>query len=208
LWRQPRNRSLTSVLARASDDELLELLLGRSSGHLELEVVLDLDGDALTELGLSEEERSRVILAAEIARRHQPHEGDVVSVKDPRHAVALIRDLRTSTSRQTVLLLFGRRMRLQESISLTPDARGHSGCPRIPAAAIAGLLAGHGAASVILAHNHINGEASPTAGDIEFTTELHGACAEAGVEFVDHVIVAQRGWVSLREARLGDPSWP
>jgi len=83
--------------------------------------------------------------AAEIARRHQPHEGDVVSVKDPRHAVALVRDLRTSTSRQTVLLLFGRRMRLQESISLARDARGHSGCLRIPAAAIAGLLAGHGA---------------------------------------------------------------
>jgi len=187
------------VRARASDDELLELLLGRPSGDLELAVVLDLDGDALAELGLSEDERSRVILAAEIARRHQPHEGDVVSVKDPRHAVALVRDLRTSTSRQTVLLLLDRRMRLQESFSLAAAACGHSGCPPVPAAAIARLIAGQGAVSGILAHNHVNGEASPTAGDIEFTTSLHSACAEAGVELTDHLVVARRGSVSLRK---------
>jgi hypothetical protein len=62
------------VLAHASDDELLERLLGRKCRDLNLAAVLELDGAALAAVGFSEAEASLVIVVAEIARRHQPTE--------------------------------------------------------------------------------------------------------------------------------------
>ncbi len=191
------------MLAHASDDQLLERLLGRPCGNLKLGPALDLDASGLAELGLTGEEASRVLLAAEIARRHQPGIAASDRVTDPRDAVALLDGLRASTTDRTVLLLLDREMCLQDSICISAPSTERSGhCPPIPAEIIIRLLAGHAGASVIVAHNHVNGDARPYVGDIDFTAEVKAATAAAGVELADHVIVAQRGWVSLRKARL------
>lgn len=58
------------------------------------------------------------------------------------------------------------------------------------------------AASMILVHNHPSGDPTPSAEDLAITARLVEAGDLLGVPIVDHVIVAEGGFSSLRE--LGD----
>lgn len=60
------------------------------------------------------------------------------------------------------------------------------------------------AAAVILVHNHPSGDPTPSAEDRRVTRRLARAGALLGIEVLDHVVVAERGYVSLREAGAFD----
>ena len=58
------------------------------------------------------------------------------------------------------------------------------------------------AASVIVAHNHPSGEASPSAQDIAATRKLSTALQTVDVNLLDHLIIARQGNASLRALGL------
>ena len=58
------------------------------------------------------------------------------------------------------------------------------------------------AAAVILAHNHPSGDCAPSTDDVELTKRLVGAGELLGIAVLDHVVVAEGGFISLREAGL------
>lgn len=60
----------------------------------------------------------------------------------------------------------------------------------------------HGAASVVLAHNHPTGQVSPSSADKAMTQTLKAALALVGVRVVDHVIVSARDAFSMADADL------
>jgi DNA repair protein RadC len=55
------------------------------------------------------------------------------------------------------------------------------------------------AAGVLLAHNHPSGDPSPSPEDIQLTQQLRKAGELLGLEVVDHLILGQGRWISLRE---------
>ena len=55
------------------------------------------------------------------------------------------------------------------------------------------------AAALILVHNHPSGDPTPSAEDRAVTERLARAGEILGVRVLDHVVVAERGYVSLRE---------
>jgi len=55
-----------------------------------------------------------------------------------------------------------------------------------------------GAAALVVVHNHPSGDPGPSHEDREVTRRLVQAGALLGVPLLDHVVVAERGWVSLR----------
>ncbi|MBS0318349.1 MAG: DNA repair protein RadC [Proteobacteria bacterium] len=57
----------------------------------------------------------------------------------------------------------------------------------------------HGAAAVILAHNHPSGRATPSRADEELTQTLKAALALVDVRVIDHVIVAGTKAISMAE---------
>ncbi|MFZ4812904.1 MAG: RadC family protein [Phototrophicaceae bacterium] len=61
---------------------------------------------------------------------------------------------------------------------------------------------GRGAAAYIMVHNHPYGAASPSPEDVHLTRDLIAASTLLDVDFVDHLIIGERDWVSLREMRL------
>lgn len=62
------------------------------------------------------------------------------------------------------------------------------------------------AAALILVHNHPSGDPSPSAEDRAVTRRLARAGELLGIRVLDHVIVAERGYASLREeGSLEDP---
>ena len=58
-------------------------------------------------------------------------------------------------------------------------------------------------AALILVHNHPSGDPAPSAADAQVTRQLVEAGRLLDIAVLDHVILARRGWVSLRERGLG-----
>lgn len=59
------------------------------------------------------------------------------------------------------------------------------------------------AASVILAHNHPSGECSPSPEDVAVTRQIVEAGRLLDIDVLDHLIIGQGRYVSLRERGLG-----
>ncbi|HBK60941.1 MAG TPA: hypothetical protein DDZ84_09130 [Firmicutes bacterium] len=59
-----------------------------------------------------------------------------------------------------------------------------------------------GSASVILAHNHPSGDPGPSPEDLAITKRLVRAGAMIGIEVLDHIIIGDNVYVSLREKGL------
>jgi len=59
-----------------------------------------------------------------------------------------------------------------------------------------------GAASLVLAHNHPSGDVTPSREDLDLTRRLRDAGQLLGMEVLDHVIVAEADYLSLKERGL------
>jgi len=57
----------------------------------------------------------------------------------------------------------------------------------------------HGAAGLILAHNHPSGDPTPSEEDVAITRRLVEAGRMIGIEVLDHIILTERGAVSLKD---------
>lgn len=58
-------------------------------------------------------------------------------------------------------------------------------------------------AAVIVAHNHPSGDPSPSPEDVEVTRQLIAAGTLLNIELLDHLVIGQQRFVSLRERGLG-----
>jgi DNA repair protein RadC len=58
-------------------------------------------------------------------------------------------------------------------------------------------------AAVIVAHNHPSGDPSPSPEDVEVTRQLIAGGNLLSIELLDHLIIGQQRFVSLRERGLG-----
>lgn len=55
------------------------------------------------------------------------------------------------------------------------------------------------ASAIILAHNHPSGYAMPSSEDIQLTKKVMKLSEMLGINFLDHVIIARKGSISLRK---------
>ena len=60
----------------------------------------------------------------------------------------------------------------------------------------------HAAASVILSHNHPSGDVSPSRDDIELTRRLMHAGSIMGIDVLDHIILGEDCFLSMKEHGL------
>ena len=60
-----------------------------------------------------------------------------------------------------------------------------------------------GASGIILVHNHPSDDPSPSGEDGQETEKIRSAAALAGIDFVDHVIIAGRSFYSYVEEVAG-----
>lgn len=58
------------------------------------------------------------------------------------------------------------------------------------------------ASSIIVAHNHPSGDPQPSHADLLITKRLQQAGNLLGIELIDHIIIAQKKHVSLRESNI------
>jgi DNA repair protein RadC len=59
------------------------------------------------------------------------------------------------------------------------------------------------AAALIVAHNHPSGDPTPSPEDVHVTREIVAAGKLLNIDVLDHLVIGQQRWVSLKERGLG-----
>jgi len=59
------------------------------------------------------------------------------------------------------------------------------------------------AAGIIVAHNHPSGDPTPSSEDVHVTRQIVEAGKLINIDVLDHIVVGQQRWVSLKERGLG-----
>ena len=63
----------------------------------------------------------------------------------------------------------------------------------------------HNAVAVVAVHNHPSGDPTPSSADVAVTAELARAGTLLDLELLDHLIIGDGRWVSMRRLGLGFP---
>ncbi len=209
---RPRERLVERGVGALGANELLALVLGTGS----------LGEDAVTlasrllargglrglarrsahelarERGIGPARAARLVAACEIGRRLAQSTamrgtplrggGDVYRLLAP-----TLRDLRKEVF--VALLLDGKHRLLREERVSEGSLTSAIVHPR----EVFGPAIRESAAAVIVAHNHPSGDPSPSREDIAVTERLIEVGQLVGVELIDHVVIGDPGYVSLRE---------
>lgn len=87
-------------------------------------------------------------------------------------------------------------------IDCHPLAEGSPSMVGLAARDLVDLALRDKAARVILAHNHVSGIALPSKADVESTVKISAMLRMLDVELMDHIIVSEGDFVSLRDSGL------
>ncbi len=60
------------------------------------------------------------------------------------------------------------------------------------------------ASYIVLAHNHPSGDSTPSSDDVVVTERLHTVSRTMGIPLLDHIIVSDSGYTSLRNEEYFD----
>ena len=213
LAERPRERLARHGAEALSDAELLGLLLrtgarGEPAARVALALLERLGGlralaracaaELEAAAGMGPSKSAAVVAAFELgrrvaARRVRPGEA-VLSPRDVhRHFHPRLRD--AAQERFVVVLLDGRHRFLRE----VTVSQGTLTASLVHPREVFRQALREAAAAILLVHNHPSGDPSPSREDVEITERLVRAGRILGVDVLDHVIVAEQGYVSLRE---------
>lgn len=210
---RPRERLLRRGPESLSDAELIEVLLGAGvagaparriarrllAEHGGLSGLARLEASAwLRARGVGEARAARLLAALELAHRLAgagPPRGARVS--SPADVAAWLRArLRHERREVFVVLLLDGRHRLLDAVRVSVGTLTSSLVH--PREVFAPAIAAR-AAAVVAAHNHPSGDPEPSIEDLQVTRRLEEVGRLVGIRLLDHVVVGDPGFVSLRE---------
>jgi DNA repair protein RadC len=210
---RPRERLARLGGEALSDAELLALLLrtgGRGADALGvasamlaergglLGVARSLPGELAAHAGIGRAKAASLAAALEVGRRvaaRTLREGDALRSPADVHRAYHPR-LRDALHERFVVVLLDGRHRVLRDVTVS---QGTLTASLVHPREVLRPAIRESAAAVILVHNHPSGDPTPSREDRLVTRRLARAGALLGVEVVDHVVVAERGYVSLRE---------
>jgi DNA repair protein RadC len=210
---RPRERLLSHGASALSSTELLAVLLqtGTSAASVtdlagrllaafgSLEGLSQARPDELTrQAGIGPTKASAVLAAFELGRRVQAAPAARrPAIRTPGDVAALVGPQMRHLDREhfRAVLLNTR----HEVLDVTSVAVGGLDSAPIHPREVFKEAIRRSAAAVILVHNHPSGTPEPSADDLRITTRLQQAGRVVGIEVLDHVIIGDGQFVSLRE---------
>ncbi len=171
-------------------------LLGRTSGLSELSRA------SVAEIactpGVGPAKAASIVAAFELGRRvasRQLHPG--APVRCPSDVDRHFRErLRGARQEQFLLLLLDGRQRLIREVAVS---MGTLTASLVHPREVFRPALRDSAASVVLVHNHPSGDPTPSTEDHEITRRLVRVGSLLGIPVVDHIVIAESGFTSLRE---------
>lgn len=93
-----------------------------------------------------------------------------------------------------VLLLDGKNNIIKRELM----TRGTANSSILPVREILKLALRNGAVGIVIVHNHPSGDPQPSEADIEVTRQFHKACRITDIELVDHIVIGDQRYVSMK----------
>lgn len=170
-------------------DGLQGLALANTS---ELNRIGGLSGDKIGQIVAALELSRRLVTARKLERARLETAGDIAS---------LVSDMASLSQEhvRVILLDAGRR------VLATPTL--YMGTVNMTVLRVAEVFREaiiSGSPAIILAHNHPSGDPTPSPEDVELTRALANAGRLLDIALLDHIIVGQERWISMREQGLLD----
>jgi len=210
---RPRERMLRGGASVMSDSELLAILLRtgtRSESAVTLAQRLLADAGGLRGLadrsveqlcerrGIGPAKALQLQAALELGRRMARAEWNAAPIiRSPKDVSAiLMEEMRYLQQEHFVVLLLNTKNKVigRETVSV-----GSLNAAVVHPREVFRAAVKRSAASVICAHNHPSGDPTPSPEDIALTHRLAEAGRVMGIEVLDHLIIGEQAYVSLKE---------
>lgn len=210
---RPRERLIRQGAESLSNQELIAILL-RTGIKQESVLVLanrilssfdkiqDLKDATIEELmlvkGVGKAKAVQLLAAAEIGKRmYRKHSEGRYTIRSPEDAAAyLMTDMASLNQEHFVALFLNVKNEVLHKQTLFIGSLNSS---IVHPREIFREAVKRSAASIIVAHNHPSGNPSPSPEDIEVTKRLIEAGSIMGIEVLDHVIIGNHQFLSLKE---------
>ncbi|WP_223068264.1 RadC family protein [Paenibacillus caui] len=213
---RPRERMMRYGAGALSHAELLAILL-RTGTHQESAIhvaqrilsraggirnLVDLSIDELMQIkGIGEAKAIQLLAGVEIGRRlARSSLGESPVIRSPRDAAEVVMDqLRYLQKEHFVCLFLNTKNHLigQETLSI-----GSLNASIVHPREVFRAAIKCSSASIVCAHNHPSGDPAPSPEDIHITKRLCEAGEIVGIDVLDHIIVGDGEFVSLKEQGL------
>lgn len=210
---RPRERMKTYGPQALSHAELLAILLRtgndrESAVHLAERILVDCGGlrrfaerswDELTHIrGIGPAKALQLQAAIELGRRvARSRLPDMVTISGPQDAADLLmEDLRHYREEHFVCLFLNTKNHVvgRETLSV-----GSLNASIVHPREVFRAAVRRSSASILCAHNHPSGDPTPSAEDLKLTRRLAEAGALLGIELLDHLVIGDNRFVSLKE---------
>jgi DNA repair protein RadC len=210
---RPRERLIRQGAESLSNQELIAILL-RTGTKQESVLVLanrilssfdkiqDLKDATIEELmqvkGVGKAKAVQLLAAAEIGKRmYRKHSEGRYTIRSPEDAAAyLMTDMASLNQEHFVVLFLNVKNEILHKQTIFIGSLNSS---IVHPREIFREAVKRSAASIIVAHNHPSGNPSPSPEDIEVTKRLIEAGSIMGIELLDHVIIGDHQFLSLKE---------
>lgn len=210
---RPRERMLQLGAAALSHAELLAILLrtgtvSESALHLAnrilsesggLRSLVDMSKDQLTQIkGIGDAKALQIQAGIELGRRlSKSSYEERVTIRSPKDIANLMsEELRYLQKEHFVVLFLNTKNHVlaQETLSM-----GSLNASIVHPREVFRAAIKRSSASIICVHNHPSGDPTPSPEDISLTGRLVEAGAIIGIEVLDHVIIGDQRFISLKE---------
>src|SRR3989344_2521277 len=211
---RPREKLVAKGAENLKDSELLAILLRTGKGGKN---VIEIASQILTKHskkrllqmtyqdlvkidGIDSAKATTLLAAFELSKRAlEVNDTNLPTINDAKDAVAQLADLRDLKKEHLVALYINARNKLiyRDLVSVGPLNANLVHPREVFEPAIA-----RASAQVIVAHNHPSGDPVPSPQDIALTRRLVDASKIIGIDLIDHVIVTNDKFSSLRKLKL------
>ena len=217
LSERPRERLLKLGSEALAAQEILALILGRGtrgesvmvtsqrllSKFGNLKGIANASMEELTQIsGIGPAKAAQIKAAVELSKRLESSadEGKKPAIKSPEDVVNVVRgQLKGKKKEHFLVLCLDTRNHLINCNSVSMGSLDTSVVH--PREAFKEAVSSS-AASVIFVHNHPSGDPEPSGEDIELTKRLANAGEILGIEVLDHIIVCDKSYLSLKARNL------
>jgi len=210
---RPRERLIRQGAASLSNQELIAILLGTGTRNESVLVlanrvlssfdkIQDLKDVTIEEYmsvkGVGQAKAALLLAAVELGKRlYRKHTEERFTIRSPEDAASYLMTDMTSLNQEHFVVLF---MNVKnEVLHKQTIFIGSLNSAIVHPREIFREAVKRSAASIICAHNHPSGSPSPSPEDIEVTKRLVDAGALMGIEVLDHVIIGDHQFISLKE---------
>ena len=186
------------------DYELLSIVLGlKISTNLKLNSLADILQSPRAIYGIGQKKQEKIYALKEILERLlRADKNERIIIRSPKDiADILIPRYRYATQESFIIVLLNTK---NEIISINDISTGSLNTSIAEPREVFREILKYPTSSVILAHNHPTGDTTPSIEDIQITKRMIKAGKILGIDVLDHIIIGDNEFRSLKQDRIID----